>query len=258
MTVEDGDLARSYQQTTAARSRRDCPSSETLARAASGDLTEDERRQIADHLGSCADCAQEYRLAISVKPWAESVTPAPTRPRFIGQLPTLAAAAVVIVSLSLGAWSYLALQRERERARQAQGLADRTGQEAIALRRDLDLLSQPQPDMVVADVFPIDANRGDRVIREQIISIPAGARWFSIILSVAEAAPDQPHTLEILNEAGARVWEGGGLHRSRYNSFTIALPRTLMAEGRYRFVLRTAAPGGQPIVHQYAVRLRYE
>ena len=75
MKLTDEEMKALYQAQTvrSARGGADCPPEETLARAAAGDLSSIERERVADHLMGCADCAQEYRLARSLKPWAGQV-----------------------------------------------------------------------------------------------------------------------------------------------------------------------------------------
>jgi hypothetical protein len=75
MKLTDDKLKQLYQQQTARSARRqaECLSDETLLRAAAGELGQTERERMADHLMVCSDCATEYRLVQSLKPWAERV-----------------------------------------------------------------------------------------------------------------------------------------------------------------------------------------
>jgi len=143
MKLTDEEMKALYQAQTgrSARGGADCPPEETLARAASGDLSPIERERVADHLMGCADCAQEYRLARSLKPWAgqvaatagagtsdraehraEMASPA-TRPGWRqslsvlfrpGYFPAAVVAALLIVSIMLGFW-IASLLRENAR-----------------------------------------------------------------------------------------------------------------------------------------------
>lgn len=72
MKLSDDDLKRLWQQDTAhvEDSRTDCLSSDFLVRAGEGTLDAEERARVAGHLAHCADCAEEYRLAVAVKDWA--------------------------------------------------------------------------------------------------------------------------------------------------------------------------------------------
>jgi uncharacterized protein (UPF0216 family) len=73
MKVTSEDLKSLYQEGNArsAKGRVDCLSPETMMRAATGEASEDERGRVADHLATCSDCAWEFRLVRTLKPWAE-------------------------------------------------------------------------------------------------------------------------------------------------------------------------------------------
>jgi hypothetical protein len=55
--------------TSRGSARADCPSSEALAAAAMGEQQHG-LEAVARHLASCSDCAEEYRIAQSLRPWA--------------------------------------------------------------------------------------------------------------------------------------------------------------------------------------------
>src|SRR5437867_435235 len=65
MKLTENDLQQIYQQMTArpASQPAECLDEEMLMRAASSDISEDERRRIAVHVKRCSDCAREYRIA---------------------------------------------------------------------------------------------------------------------------------------------------------------------------------------------------
>jgi uncharacterized protein (UPF0216 family) len=71
MKVTSEDLKALYQEGTARSARVDCLSAETMMRVATGDVSEEERGRVADHLATCSDCAWEFRLVQTLKPWAE-------------------------------------------------------------------------------------------------------------------------------------------------------------------------------------------
>lgn len=71
MKLSDDDLKSLWQQDTLAMERRtDCLSSDLLVRAGENKLSAEERTRVASHLAACAACAEEYRIALSVKEWA--------------------------------------------------------------------------------------------------------------------------------------------------------------------------------------------
>jgi hypothetical protein len=71
MKVTSEDLKALYQEGTARSGKVDCLSAETMMRAATEEVTEEERGRVADHLAACSDCAWEFRLVQAFKPWAE-------------------------------------------------------------------------------------------------------------------------------------------------------------------------------------------
>lgn len=75
MKLTSEELKALYQQRTArsVRKQADCFTEEALAQAVTGKLRRMERERLADHLMTCSDCAREYRLIQSLKPWAEQV-----------------------------------------------------------------------------------------------------------------------------------------------------------------------------------------
>ena len=67
-----------WQPARAELNRTDCLSPELLTRIAVQDVSEAERLTIADHLTTCPDCAQEYKIARATKAWAQNTFATPT------------------------------------------------------------------------------------------------------------------------------------------------------------------------------------
>src|SRR5215510_3584941 len=121
---------------SASRLRADCLSAEEMMRAAEGRMSRAERERVTGHLRACADCAEEYRIAPSLKSWAARVAASVSEPgqefeREVdvprsGWSERLAAflspavfsyaiaGALLIVSVALGAWT-VSLYRENQR-----------------------------------------------------------------------------------------------------------------------------------------------
>jgi hypothetical protein len=142
MKLTDEEMKALYQQHTArsAQQRSACLSAEALMRAATGAMDQSERERVADHMMTCSDCAEEYRLIHSLKPWAPQAVAAATRQatemrlqkqegastlrpgwwpwlRMVFspvQAPYALAVSLLIVSLVLGAW-IVSLYRENQR-----------------------------------------------------------------------------------------------------------------------------------------------
>ncbi|HYE75218.1 MAG TPA: hypothetical protein VEF04_17885 [Blastocatellia bacterium] len=70
MKLNKTELSRLYEQYTAEHPPANCPAAEVLTLAAMGELNSSEREQVANHLGTCHNCGEEYQLILSLKPWA--------------------------------------------------------------------------------------------------------------------------------------------------------------------------------------------
>jgi len=70
--LDDADLQQLYRRGTSriAGKPHGCPSDEALLKVLTGAATSLERQALADHLVRCSDCAEEYRIASDLKPWA--------------------------------------------------------------------------------------------------------------------------------------------------------------------------------------------
>ncbi len=150
MRLTSEELRGIYQQETVrpSRQRDECLSADEMMRAAEGRMNQAERERVADHLMSCADCVEEYRLVRSLKPWAATVAaavddpqpqyePESDAPRFGWRERLVAffspvgvsyamAAALLVVSVALGVWT-VSLYREKRQlaASYNQQLAER-------------------------------------------------------------------------------------------------------------------------------------
>jgi len=133
MKLNSEELRSLYQRETARSNRRsdsDCLTEEVLARAVAGELDHSERERIADHLGTCSDCAKEFSAAKSIKVWADENAPArpipfpakanghhrplPEPRRRPLYLPYAIAASLLVLSIALGA---LLISKSRENQR---------------------------------------------------------------------------------------------------------------------------------------------
>lgn len=70
MKLTESELAQLYNQYTAAQPPAACPSAELLTSAAMGELPAAERATLAEHLGACPTCVEEYQFIRSLQPWA--------------------------------------------------------------------------------------------------------------------------------------------------------------------------------------------
>src|SRR5215212_9112538 len=72
MRLNDDELKNLWKAETArvTGGHPGCLSADVLARAGAGEMNTVERARVADHLSHCAECAEEYRIALSVRKWA--------------------------------------------------------------------------------------------------------------------------------------------------------------------------------------------
>jgi hypothetical protein len=80
MTKEESEvswLRAAFAQPDGAPNPELCPPPERLWAAAAGELGPAEVRAVVEHLGACADCAEEWRLAVELEAGKERVSRAP-------------------------------------------------------------------------------------------------------------------------------------------------------------------------------------
>lgn len=219
----------------------------------------------------------------------ETAAPRPRRwPRLRATLwpqgaPYALAAALLVVSLALGGW-VTSLRRENNRlkaspdpapvtaeasrqealreesARRAQQLAEATrraeqGEAQIAeLRRTVDELSRPQPNVPITDLEPRDSARAGGGAATAVEVEPA-APFFTLILHVDGEPSHASFTLEVVDARGQRLWRVPGLRKSRLNTFTVALPRRQLPAGEYRLKLYGLRAGRREPVAEYQMRV---
>lgn len=140
MKLTEEKLKELMQNQTARSTSRqvECLTEDHFSRALTKEMGRDERLKMAEHLAVCADCAQEYRILRSLKPWSDeakkrlgaSMAPqskkepppimlaqkqgAPSSlSRFISSPRTgLALAASLLIALTIGAWLILSRQEQ--------------------------------------------------------------------------------------------------------------------------------------------------
>jgi TolA-binding protein len=108
MKTDESSLKSIRSHETRARSREDCLSADVLAAIAAGQLSGSDRDRAADHLASCADCAEELQLLQPLQAWSERTAAAygrepqtKTRSTWISAW-QLAAVTVVIAVVGVG------------------------------------------------------------------------------------------------------------------------------------------------------------
>jgi Putative zinc-finger len=287
MRLSKEELSRLYREQTrrAAGNHDGCLSSETLLRAFAGEISDPERERVAEHLSMCSDCAAEYRLIISLRSWtpqnvAAGANPEPQRALRAettrGWFPAMRgvtaavyalAASLLIVTVALGSW-VLSLHRESRLLVAQIDARDRTNSEAARrlsesasqiaqLRREMDALSQVQINAPIIDLDPRDSVRAASTQTSRTVLIPAKTNVFTLVLNVGGEPSFPDYSLEILGPSGASVWSGRGLQKSAFDTFTVAVPRSLVTGGQYQFALYGLRGNKKELIENYRVTIQY-
>jgi len=253
-----------------------CPPAETLARAMGGDLPRDKAEAVADHLAECADCAEDAQAVRNLESWAGRATLEGASPRrqtrevvtpHWSSHPLAAVAATLLVAttaLSIGLHRTRGQGREAQAALQARlDASDRAGGE---LRAELERLRaqaaappavpaadvQPLPNVAIVDLLPAGASRAAGEAAAE--AVPAGASMVVGVLTVPGDAPRYPDYAVEVWHGGRMAYRGVGFVRSREDSFTIALPVSLLGRGSNRIRLLGVRAGRSVPIEEYALR----
>jgi hypothetical protein len=221
-----------------------CPSPDTLALLATGDLPVGERQKLVDHLVACATCAEDYRLAESLGPWAERMHKAtafvPLR-RGASTPWKLALAASVLLALGAGAWAVM-LREEAAALRsritqlpsaaaiETAASAQRAAESRVArLEDELARLRLPDLNVPIIDLTPgVSRSAPQRIVAR----IPESARFVTLVFTL-EQSSGNPLALEI-ESAGSVIGTWGGLQVSTFQTATAIVPAALMPLGECR------------------------
>jgi hypothetical protein len=228
-------------------SRPPCPDAEALAALALGEGEVEARRELADHVIGCPACAADFRLLREMHEAAQNAE----RPRRRPWLPAAAAAAAFAIGLLLGRGSSTPVPTPDDspaRLAEARRRLAEHESELAAVRRELDSAGTPAVNVPIVDLEPGRARgTGDA---EAELRLPPGARWVTAVLTVSGSVSGGEHMLEIRGERSRTVWRGDGLVRSRFGTFTVAVPSRLLPPGRYEFLLSRPTRDGPPRVVQ--------
>lgn len=287
--TELGDWRRAWRSLQEAGSAS-CPPAEALAALAVGEpvgASPEERLALADHVASCRRCAALYRDLLDLHREAQRAAPpervegaagAP-RPR-AGRAWVLAAAA--LAALFLAGWSFWLLGQNRRLAAElaaasappaaGREAAGRLGEVEAALGRLAGLtrdaaaqteriarlegevaeLRAPRFNVPVLDLDPAAGAARGEPGAARAVELPAGTALVTLILNPSAPPAAGSYGLEILDAGGRRVWAGNGLRPTPWDNFSLAVPRALLPDGRYR--LRLADERGKTL-ETYEVRI---
>lgn len=153
-----------------------------------------------------------------------------------------------------------------ETRRELEEAARRSGQyeaQIAELRQRVDQLAQsppaasrPEINVPIIDLDPRGSLRGQGG-GAKTVQVPASAGLFTCVLNVSGQPSFPDYVLEVRDRHGKLVWRGQGLRRSPYNTFTVALPRSLFPAGQYQLRLYGLRGQRRELVEEYVVRIVY-
>ena len=237
----------------ARRSLEEHPLPEELLDYHAGDLQEEDRERIQEHLALCPACVRvlldldafpdvepvrsedrltDIELARAWQRLQRSAAPvAQDRSRIAP--PMLALAAVLLLAVvGLSLW-------------------------VVRLRGEVRGLSSPQAGVLVADLVPqkeaVERAEGG----EEVVRVPAWADRILLILNLADPTTHPTYRIEITSRDGREVWSRAGVRRSADGTFALEVPRRFLPAGRYRIRLFGIEGGSELLVAEYLVRIEH-
>jgi hypothetical protein len=246
---------------------------------ASGELTAAEHEQAIEHIASCQECGGIYRgLRMlqreastfdagvpAIEPPAEDTPSAwslgPLRPVYLA----------LAASLVLALWSAsqfvetrrLAerLTQEESRARGLQASLDeqraQSERERSQIATTLAELARPELNVPIVDLDPRSRVRGDRDAAAAI-EVPASAKTIAFVLGTSGRHSYPNYAVEITNAQGQVTWSGEGLRKSRFETFTLAVPRSALPDNDIRVRVFGVRNGQRELVEEYSARFRFQ
>lgn len=248
MKLTEQETAELFRAMTARRERgedgldrdlTDCLDEELLVRAGANELSAQERERVAAHIAGCSDCAREYRVARSMRPFGAAAR-AELGSRFPIWQSVAAAAAVACIVLTL-LWRNDGGDLRRELAVQQQELTRMRAALAAARVRPLPALHPmaapvtPQLGVTIVDL-DADGSRG-ATAAPSIIARPKGTGDIVLILHLP-AEIRAPAQIEMSGANGA-MWQDTLSSGIEGGTVTLSLPRALAPPGNYTVRVRS-------------------
>jgi hypothetical protein len=292
MKITDEELRAVWQE------GGDPPASECLtdaawARLLSKAATAPERLRAAEHMASCAVCADDYRALRLLQPWegeleralpSQAADPASRWTSWRAwwsppRLAIIAAAAAVLLAVQAVLLSQLVAGR-RQNARLETELADNrarlsdTETSLSAMQRQLrgetaareqleNLSRQPQAQhptpqlgatIVELEPRPAEAVRGIAV--PQIVTTGSSAGAVTLILHLPPLASRTTLEIEVADAAGQIRWTGRTEREQGADTMTLALPTADYPAGNYVIRLLDVTRGRSTLA-MYPIAMRY-
>lgn len=228
------------------------PDLDELVRYHGGELGEADEERVQRHLVACPEC-QEDLLDLDGfvaagggrrEGGSDGTATEPGRPSAVSSIPHPApsrrpalalAASFLIAALSLGVWAI----QERNGARE--------------LRREMDRLSAPRPDLPIVDLLP-DSSARSGAAEEPPATVPPGEDLVTFVLNLPRAPEVSGFEVEVLDADGEVTWTGP-VAISPYGTFTLGLWRRSMSPGENRIVLYGLDGGDRRLLEAYTFRV---
>jgi len=271
MTLSDEELRTIWQRGSRAvtSDRSACLTEAEWARLLSKEADDGERTRAAEHIGSCTECAGEYRLLLPLQPWVAEVEQVLPRDdaaqragstRWRGWLswlrPALVPAAAAVLLVTQAVALYLLVGTRRQNAQLEAQLAQdknallsavaaamqeelrrqppvQTAERVNVAQRFPAPLSTPQLGVAVVDLDPRDAGGVRGSADPQPVTTGPDASLVTLILNFAPLAARSTLEVEVGDQGGQSLWKGR-IERDRSTaSLTLALPTQGYPAGRY-------------------------
>ena len=208
------------------------------------------------HLGACVSCSGELALARESRGLEAQARPHASPTASMAWRWGALAAALPLAFVGGMFWratpdSADLAARESEKQALETRISDlqtevrRAQENGQALKQQIDRLAGPQPNVPVVEIFPDSLTlRSTQASQKNQVVVAADAAWVVLLLG-SEKAPRGPVVVEVRDQSGSTVWRGSGLRPGPLGGYTLAVPATLLPNGRYAIGIST--PGGRMI-----------
>lgn len=256
MSESRGELEAVIRSLAEDARQRPHPEPEALAAFAAGELAGEEADRLRAHLALCPECQMLAEEAGSFAPRAAETAAEEAEieaawqalgPRLTREKPVQVVPFVPRRPAPPPRWLYALA------ASLAAAVIGLSGWVA-SLRRTVDELSQPQVNAPIVDLYPESATRSEPEERGEV-ALPPSVRWFSLVLNAPGSPDDAWYRVEVRRAGGAVVWEGEGLRKNAFGSFTLVLPRAVVGSGELVVRLLAKDGSGERLIEEYPLKI---
>ena len=157
--------------------------------------------------------------------------------------------------------------RRAERAEAAQRAAQeeltkRSAEQQRAVQggvanKTIDQAGPPLVNVPIFELHPRSSTRESEVGTIPTLEAAPDTNLITLIIHVSGELSRDRYSVEALDQSGRIIWSGRGLRKSRYNNFTVAIPRRTFPAGNYRLRLYASHDGRRELIEEYAIRFQY-